>query len=711
MTIADNMDPLLLCLSTLTRIKHQPISPEALISGLPFDPKKEQNQLFSIGNSKANFSRAAQNAGFKSSLFKKKLSEIPPMVLPVIMPLKQEKACILTAIDPNAGTAEIIYPEIDETPISVSLKALEEEYLGFAFFLKKKFLVKKSQKQNNRQWFFSTLLRFKSIYFNVLVASFFINLFVVAGPIFTMSVYDRVIPHNAVDTLWMLTIGIVSIYIFDLILKFLRTYFLEVAAKKSDVILSSLLFEQCLNIKIKDRPNSVGAFANNIKNFEMIRSFLSSSVVIAFIELPFAIFFLFVIYTIHPYLVLPSLSAIILILFYSLLVGGGLKKIVSTTHESVTRRNGILVEALTNLETIKAFNASSSIQWFWEESTGDLAQREIKSRLLSASISSLVGFCSQISSVIIIVMGVFLIKKGELTMGGLIAVNILSGRTIAPMSQVVSLVTSFQQMLTSLVYLNSLMALETERPKSKTFVQHPKFKGNIEFKNVSFTYPGESAPALRNVNLKISPGERVGIIGPMGSGKSTLGKLLLNFYDLDDGNISIDGIDIRQIDPADLRMNFSYVPQDISLFAGTAKDNITFKHPQASDEEVLKAAAIGRVDIFSNQHPQGLEMQVGEGGIRLSGGQRQSIAIARAFIQESPFLFLDEPTNAMDYATETQVVRNIAHEIQKKTTMIITHKTSLVRIVNRLVVMENGRIILDGPRKQVLEQLKKTDGK
>ncbi|WDP89256.1 MAG: type I secretion system permease/ATPase [Desulfobacter sp.] len=705
-----DMDPLLACLATLTKIENQPVSPEALVSGLPFDPRDDKKRLFSIGNSKANFSRAAKNAGFQSGLFKRKLVQIPAVVLPAILLLKDEKACILTAMDHGSGTAEIICPDVDETPTAVEISTLEKEYIGFAFFLKKDYLGKRVEEfsageRDKKRWFFSTLLRFKAIYINVLVASLFINIFVIAGPMFTMSVYDRVIPHNAVDTLWMLAAGILVVYLFDIILKFLRTYFLEVAAKKSDVILSSVLFEQCMNMKVKDKPNSVGAFANNIKDFDTIRSFLSSSVVTAFIELPFAALFLLVIYTIHPLMVLAPLTAILLSLIYSIVMRGPLKKVIETTQGAVARRNGILVESLSNLETIKAFNAASSVQWFWEESTGDIAQRSIKSRVMSTSLTTIVAFLSQISSVAVVVLGVFLIKKGELSMGGLIAVNILSGRSIAPMSQVVSLVSTFQQMAASLRYLTELMQLDVERPEHKLFVRRPVFKGDIEFKGVGFSYPDETRPALADVNIRIRSGERVGIIGPVGSGKSTLGRLLLNFYEPASGSISVDGIDIKQIDPADLRHNFSYVPQDVTLFSGTARENIVFKAPHAGDADVIRAAAIGLVNSFSDTHPKGLDMQVGERGGRLSGGQRQCIGISRAFIHAAPIVLLDEPTNAMDYATETRIVKNLAQASRGRTAIVITHKPSMVAIVDRLIVMEGGRVVMDGPKEEVLRQL------
>ncbi len=709
-TQMDQMDPLLACLAVLTKLENQPVSPEALVAGLPFDPNSPKKQLFSIGNSKANFSRAAQNAGFRSSLFKRKLKSIPAVVLPAILLLREERACILTAMDPVLGTAEIICPDVDDTPQSVALTTLEAEYLGFVFFLKKDYLGKRvdeftAGERDKKRWFFATLLRFKGIYLNVIVASLFINIFVIAGPMFTMSVYDRVIPHNAVDTLWMLAAGIVIVYLFDLILKFLRIYFLEVAAKKSDVILSSVLFEQCMNLKVKDKPGSVGAFANNIKEFDTIRSFLSSSVITAFIELPFSIIFLLVIYSIHPLMVLAPLTAIGLSLIYGAVVRGPLRKVIETTQGAVARRNGILVESLSNLETIKAFNAAGSVQWFWEESTGDIARRSIKSRMLSTSLSTMVMFCSQLASVAVVVLGVFLIKKGELSMGGLIAVNILSGRSIAPMSQVVSLVSTYQQMAAALSYLTKLMQLEVERPEHKLFVRRPVFKGEIEFKGVDFSYPDDSRPALSNVTIRIRPGERVGIIGPVGSGKSTLGRLLLNFYEPSSGSISVDGIDIQQIDPADLRHNFSYVPQDVTLFSGTARENIVFKAPHTGDADVIRAAATGMVNAFSDKHPKGLDMQVGERGSRLSGGQRQCIGIARAFIHNSPIVLLDEPTNAMDFTTETQIVKNIAQASRKKTTIVITHKPSMVGIVDRLIVMESGRVAMDGPRDTVLKQL------
>jgi ATP-binding cassette subfamily C protein LapB len=698
------------CLVLLTKLNNKPATVEALSHGLPFDTQEEKQRLFSINNSKSNFSRAAANAGFKSTLVKRKLKQISPLVLPAILVLKDDSACVITAIDHKQKVAEIILPDTGEEPMEIEIDKLEEEYLGFTFFLKRIYEGYRedsstASEKGENHWFFGTLWRFKGIYFNVLLATLIVNLFVIASPLFTMNVYDRIIPHNAVDTLWVLAIGIFVIYLFDMMLKFIRTYFLEIAAKKSDVILSSILFEQAMNLKMDERPKSVGSFANNIREFDSIRSFFASSAITAFIELPFAAIFLLVIYYIHNKLVIVPLVAMFFIVSYSLLLKRTMHNIISSTHEASAKKNGLLIEALSNLETIKAFNASSSAQWHWEESTGDISNKSLKSRLLSNSLSTVAAFITQISTVAIVVTGVYLIKEGELTMGGLIATVILSSRTIAPMSQVASLLSNLAQMRTGLESLNELMKKGVERPDSKNFLRRPVFKGGIEFKDVTFSYPEEQTTALRNVSFKISPEERVGIIGQVGSGKSTISKLLLGFYDASDGGVFVDGIDIKQIDPADLRHNFSYVPQDVVLFSGSVRDNITFKAPYADDEEIIKAVEIADVNSFTDRHPMGLDLSVGERGNNLSGGQRQAVGIARGFLVDSPIVLLDEPTNSMDFTTERKVIKKLRDATKGKTTIVITHKPSILEIVDRIIVMDKGEVVLDGPKAEVLAKL------
>jgi len=705
-------DPLLLCLVTLTKIDQKPASAKALVEGLPFDPSEEKQRLFSINSSKSNFSRAAGRAGFDSSLQNRPLSSIPSVVLPVILLLKNDNACVLTEISLEEGRAVVIIPTIDDNPMEISIDKLEDEYLGYVFFLKKQYegfgqdnLIKDNNASGSKHWFFGTLCKFKDIYIRVIIATLFINVFVVAGPLFTMNVYDRVIPHNAIDTLWVLAIGIGLIYSFDLVLKFLRTILLERAAKKSDIILSSMLFQHAMNIKMVERPRSVGAFASNIRDFDGIRSFFASTALTAFIELPFSVIFLLVIYSIHPTLAILPLTVVFILFVITVPMKSSIQKIVDSTHEATGRRNSILVESLANLETIKAFNASSTVQWHWEESTSDIASKSLRSRIRFSSLSTISSFLTQLCSVLVIVVGVYLIKDAELTMGGLIAVNILATRSIAPWTQAASLLTNYQQMKTGLQSLNELMAKEEERPDGKRFIRRPEFKGDIEFKNVDFTYPDEEKKALKDISFKIKAGERVGIIGQVGSGKSTLSNLLMGFYEAGSGSVFVDNLDIKQIDPVDLRHNCSFVPQEVTLFSGTVRDNITLSSPHATDAEIVKAAGFGVVNALTDRHPLGMDLQVGERGHNISGGQRQSIALARAFISESPIVLLDEPTNAMDYNTEVKVIHNLNEATKDKTTIIITHKPSILGIVDRLLVMDDGALVMDGPKDEILAKL------
>jgi ATP-binding cassette, subfamily C, bacterial LapB len=707
-----HLDPLLLCLVTLTKLDNKPASAESLVEGLPFDPSEEKQRLFSITSSKSNFSRAASRAGFSSSLQDRPITSIPTVVLPVILILKHDSACVLTDISFEDRRATVIIPSIDDSPRSISLDKLEEDYLGYVFFLKRQYdehgqdnLINQTASKGPGNWFFGTLYRFRGIYVRVVIATLFINLFVIAGPLFTMNVYDRVIPHNAVDTLWVLAIGIGLVYFFDLVLKFIRTLLLETAAKKSDIILSSVLFQHAMNIKMVERPRSVGAFASNIRDFDGIRSFFASTALTAFIDLPFSVIFLVVIYSIHPVLVLLPLTVICALFIVTVPMKNSIQKIVDNTHESIGKRNSILVESLSNLVTIKAFNASSTVQWHWEESTGDIASKSLRSRVRFSSLSTLSSFLTQFCSVLVIVVGVYLIRAGELTMGGLIAVNILATRAIAPWTQAASLLTNYQQMKIGLQSLNTLMAKEEERPAGKRFIRRPEFKGAIEFKNVDFTYPDEEKKALKNISFKINAGEKVGIIGQVGSGKSTLSSILMGFYDVESGSVFIDNLDIKQLDPVDLRHSYNYVPQEVTLFSGTVRDNITLSAPHATDAEIVKASDFGVVGALTDRHPRGMDLQVGERGFNISGGQRQSIAIARGFIKESPIILLDEPTNAMDHNTEMKVIKNLKEATKGRTTIIITHKPSILTIVDRLLVIDDGVLVMDGPKDKIMAKL------
>ena len=702
-------DELLQCLVIFTKLHNNPYSADALTIGLPVKDGDEI-ELFSLKSSRSLFSRAASRAGFASTLVRKDLEQISPLVLPCILMLRGKKACILQSFSKDKKTANIITPELSTGTSTIEISKLKEEYLGYAYYLKREFVPEDTSSTKlidvgNDHWFWGTLKRSKKIYFDVVLASFIINLFVLASPLFTMNVYDRVVPNNAVETLWVLALGVSVVYGIDLFLKFVRSYFLEIAGKKSDIIMSSILFERVMDMKFSNKPKSVGSFASNLKEFDTVRNFFSSASLAAIVDLPFAIIFLIVTYFIGSYIVLVPIVIMIAILCYTFFIKDPLQNAIKSTFEASAIKNGILIESLSSLETIKTLGASGHIQWNWEEATGEIANRSIKSKIITTSITTVTSFLVQLNTIAIIVLGVYMIQDTHLTMGGLIAAVMLSSRAIAPMGQVASLAANFEQTKTAYQSLSKIMQMPVERPEGKKFVRRNSFDGKIEFKNVSFTYPDTTKGSLDRINFVIQSGEKVGIIGKNGSGKTTLQKLILGLYSPTEGSVLIDGIDINQIDPADLRRNIGYVPQDVVLFKGTVRENIVQKAPYVDDIQIIKAAKVSGVDEYVNAHPLGFDMPVFERGDGISGGQRQSIAVARAFLLDSPIILLDEPTNSLDNTVENKLKINLKTNTANKTMLLVTHRTSMLDLVDRLIVMDNGKILLDGPRDEVLARL------
>ncbi len=705
-TITVNEDSLLDVFVLYTKLFHKPFTKEALLSGLPMHGSQK---LFSKDSSKSLFSRVASRAGLKSVLVKKPIDDILSLHLPMILLLSNDNVCILEEFNEDKTEAKIIYAEGDGLEEWLDVGELEKEYLGFAYLLKKEFEYDKKNSRTlqlkQKHWFWSTIKLSIPIYRDVLWASLLVNLFVLATPLFTMSVYDRVIPNNAQETLMVFTIGIVIVYIIDFFLKLIRGYLLELAGKKSDIIMSSIIFEKVLDLKLAEHPLSVGSFASNLKDFESVRSFFTTATMTALIDLPFALIFLAVIYYIGGYVVLVPLITMVLILAYALFIRKPLQESIESSHEASAKKNGILIETLQNIETVKTMRMSGKMQWLWEESTGEIAEKNLKSRLLSSSIPNVTNLFIQLNTVFVVVLGVFLIQEFELTMGGLIAVVILTSRTVAPMGQAAALISNYADAKTSYNVLNEIVQKEAERPAGHEFVERPKFQGKIEFKNVSFNYPGTEVPALTNVSFVINPGEKVAIIGRIGSGKSTIAKLILKLYEPTSGTILIDDIDLTQIDPADMRRYTSYVPQDINLFKGTIKDNIISSehHPDVLD--VIHAAQTSGVEDFVRSHPLGYEMPIGERGAGLSGGQKQSVGVARALMQKSSIMIMDEPSNAMDQTTESILLAKLKEELKEQTLLLITQKLSLLDMTERIIVMHQSKVLLDGTKEEVTKQL------
>lgn len=703
------LDPLLLSLVRFAELYSRPVTVESLLAGLPVKAGAVGPDLCPVNNSKGLFSRVAHRAGFSSRLVKRDLTQLSNLLLPCILILKDQGACILEAVDETGEQAKIILPDISGGEQWISIEKLGAEYIGFAFLLKKKYHFQSRQRQlavnADYHWFWGTIARARQIYRSILIASVVINLFVLATPLFTMNVYDRVVPNDAIETLWVLAIGVAIIYIMDIVLRFIRSYLLEIAGKKSDVIMSSILFEQTLGLRMDAWPKSVGAFANTLREFESIRSFLTSATVVTLVDLPFALLFLVVIAYIAGIVVFVPLAIIVLLLIYSYFMVEPLRTSIESTYEASSNKHALLVESLHSIQAIKTMGVSRHAQWEWEEATGEIADKSLKSRMLSSSISIVTHLLMQLSTVGILLVGIYQVRDLDLSLGGLIAAVILSSRAIAPMGQMAALISSYEQTKTAYKQLDELMKKPLERPKEKQYVRKEKFEGAVDFSKVNFAYPDTEWNSLENISLVIKPSERVGIIGKVGSGKSTLANLLIGLYQPASGSITIDDIDQQQIDPADLRRNIAFLSQETALFRGTIRDNIIFKDPHIDHESMLAAANVGGVDLFVKRHPQGLDTPIGEQGAGLSGGQRQSIAIARALLLSTPLVILDEPTNSLDNTTEATVKTRLKKFVRDKTLILITHKAQMLDLVERLIVMDEGRIIMDGPKEEILKAL------
>lgn len=699
-------DPLLQALVIYTALYHKPFSAEALSDGLPIG---SEGMLFSHKNSKSLFSRAAERAGLKTTLIERPIRDFLNLQLPVILVMSRENAIILEEIDEEKGSAKVVYPGETATQDWVSISALEEEYLGYAYLLKKVYVFSEENKRTlhirHKHWFWGTLDLSRQIYKDVLWATLLVNLLVLATPLFTMNVYDRVIPNNAIETLWVFTLGVLIVYILDTFLKFARTYMIEQAAKKSDIIMSSMIFENVINMKMEAHSRSVGSFANNIRDFESLRGFFTNATITAIVDIPFAIIFLILIGYLGGMLVFIPIITAMMIVGYAFFVRKPLQESIERSHEASAKKSAVLIESLQNIETVKSMNLAGKVQYDWEESNGEIAQKNLRTKLISTSIPTITGLLIQLSSVAVVVYGVYLINEFELTMGGLIAVVILTSRVLAPMGQAAALITQYEDAKTSYTMLDDIMSRPVDRPNGKQFVQKPTFSGHIEFKEVSFTYPGEEVPALKNVSFVIRAGEHVGIIGRMGSGKSTIEKLILRLYEPQSGSILIDGLDISQIDPADLRRSIGYVPQDIHLFRGTIKENVLGGERFANDEAMIRASIASTTDEFVRHHPRGYEMEVHERGLGLSGGQRQSVGIARALLSEHEVYLFDEPSNAMDQTSESNLIHNLTPIMEGKTMILVTQKLSILSLAERLIVMNNGMLVHDGARDEVLKAL------
>lgn len=695
---AENQDPLLASLVFLTKFYGCPHQGEALISGLPLPEGKLTPLLFS---------RAAERAELSVHHAAQAIHEISDLLLPCILLLKEGRACVLLETQPEQARCKVMLP--GEGTQWLALDELQSDHIGRVLFTKPKFRFdERSPKvlaHHDGHWFWGALWRSASIYRDVLIGSLLINLFAVVTPLFTMNVYDKIVPNLAFDSLWVLAIGAGIVFLFDFVMRMLRSHFIDVAGKKSDVLLSAHIFSKVMGMRMEAKPPSTGAFARHLQEFESVRDFLTSATIAALVDIPFSLLFLLVIWVFAGQMVWVPVLAILSLAAFSLLVQGPLRRSIEEGSRLASQKNANLVEGIAGLETIKLFGAQGTFQHRWEQAVGHIAGWGMKTRRLTNSVSSLAHVTQQLTTISLIILGVYLIAAGDLSMGGLIAAVMLSSRAIAPMVQMSVLSTRYNQAKSAMTILEKIMASPDEQEAGRRYIHHPVFHGDIWFDQVSFKYPGSEQNVINQLSFRIRAGEKVAIIGRIGSGKTTLERLIVGLYKPTEGAIRIDGIDIGQLQPAALRRNIGCVPQDVNLFFGSIRDNIVISNPLTDEEQVITAAERAGVTRFTHRDPAGLDRQVGEGGRLLSGGQRQAVAIARAWLNDPVMLIMDEPTSNMDIRSERHIRLQLSKLRAEQTLLLITHRSSMLEVVDRIIVLEQGRIVVDGPKEQVIQQL------
>lgn len=697
-------DELLECLQSVAMCHDITTTAETLTAGLPL----KQGRL-----TPGVFSRAASRAGLSARLVKSRLVQLNPALFPVVLLLEPGRACVLLGLDTKARKARVIFPELGDAETEVELDGLQSSYSGQAIYVRPRFHFDERgpevTRQRSRHWFWGVIRENRKLYRDVIAGSAMINLFAVAMPLFVLNVYDRVVPNHATETLWVMAAGIFVVLCFDLVLRLMRNAFVDLAASRADVKLSSSIMGRVLGMRMEAKPASTGSFAATLQSFESVRAFIGSATVVSLVDLPFVLMFAGIIALISPPLVIPVLAGVTLVLLYAMAAQGKLHELSETTWRASAQRNATLVESVSQLETVKTLRAESRIQSTWEKATAYLSRTGAQLRLVSTSVSSVAMWTQHSVAVCVIILGVYQIIEGNLTQGGLIAAYMLSSRVMAPISQAAALLAQYHQSSTALQSLNEVMARPVERPEGKAFVSRPVIRGDIRFDKVSLRYPEQENEALRDVSLAIRSGEKVALLGRIGCGKTTLNKLMLGLYEPTAGAVMLDGVDLRQFDPIQLRRQIGYVSQDISLFYGTLRENIIAGGGSegVDDEALLRAIRLSGLEGLVNAHPQGVDLPVGERGQALSGGQRQSVAVARALVNDPQILLLDEPTSAMDHTSEEALKANLKTFAQAKTMILATHRTSLLSLVDRIIVIDSGRVMADGPQDKVLDALRK----
>ncbi|MBL22519.1 MAG: type I secretion system permease/ATPase [Rhodospirillaceae bacterium] len=692
-------DGLTWSLAFLTKYFGRAYEPGQLQAGLPLD---KQGHLTPDG-----VIASAERIGMAAERERVQLSEIPGLALPAILLLKGGDACVLLAID--GETVEIADRSVSDGLRKLPLAELENTYGGEAIYARPRFYFDQRaytlDLPQPKNWFWGAMRENWWIYGHAILATLIVNLMAVAIPVFIMTVYDRVVPNNSLETLWVLVVGMVCIGVFDFVLRGLRSYLIDVAGRRLDVLLGNRIFEHVLHSRIDKRSSSAGALASTLREFDQLRDFLGSATMTAFGDLPFILLFVLVIYLIGGPIAWVLIVAVPIVLVVGILIQIPLNKVTKRSMREATQRNSLLFEVLNGMETLKAIRAEAWAQRQWEHFVALTAVSSMKMKMLTVAMTHLAMVATILTTVGIVAVGVHEIQTGALTLGGMIACVLLNNRVMQPMAQAAGLLVRLDQMKLAFNALHQLMQVPLERSPSEKLVHKPSLQGAIEFDRVSFTYPGEAAPAIGNISYSIEPGERVALLGRIGSGKSTILKLMQMLYRPNEGYIRVDGLDYTQIEPDDIRRQMGYVPQDSVLFHGTIRDNLVQGTPYASDEDVVRAVEKSGLADLVRRLPRGLDHEVGEQGANMSGGQRQMVTLTRALLPEPRIMLMDEPTSDMDNFAERHFMTNMKEWLEGRTLLLVTHKRSLLDLVERIIVVEGGEIVADGPKQKVIEEL------